>query len=76
MQQYTPQYIDQMRTKGVSDDEIAKTQKEMDQMAEMYKNFFVRFGMTLMEILPVGIVVTLISAGLLRRKELLPAEPA
>ena len=76
MQQYTAQYIDQMRTKGVSDDEIAKTQKEMDQMAEMYKNFFFRFGMTLMEILPVGIVVTLISAGLLRRKELLPAEPA
>ena len=76
MQQYTAQYIEQMKAKGASDDEIAKTQKEMDQMAEMYKNFFVRFGMTLMEILPVGIVVTLISAGLLRRKELLPAEPA
>ena len=76
MQQYTAQYIDQMRTKGMSDDEIAKTQKEMDKFAEQYKNFLVRFGMTLMEIVPVGIVVTLISAGLLRRKELLPAEPA
>ena len=76
MQQYTVQYIDEMRTKGSSEDEIAKTQKEMDQFAEQYKNFFVRFGMTLMEIMPVGIVVTLISAGLLRRKELLPAEPA
>ena len=73
MQQYTAQYIDQMRAKGSSDDEIAKTQKEMDDFGELYKNFFVRFGMTLMEILPVGIVVTLISAGLLRRKELLPA---
>lgn len=73
MQQYTAQYIEQMRAKGSSEDEIARTQKEMDQMGEMYKNFFVRFGMTLMEILPVGIVVTLISAGLLRRKELLPA---
>ena len=76
MQQYTAQYIDQMRAKGSSDAEIAKTQKEMDQFAEQYKNFFVRFGMTLMEIMPVGIVVTLISAGLLRRKELLPVEPA
>ena len=73
MQQYTAQYIEQMRAKGSSEDEIVKTQKEMDQFAEQYKNFFVRFGMTLMEIMPVGIVVTLISAGLLRRKELLPA---
>ena len=73
MQQYTAQYIDQMRAKGSSDNEIAKTQREMDDFGELYKDFFVRFGMTLMEILPVGIVVTLISAGLLRRKELLPA---
>ena len=73
MQQYTAQYIEQMRAKGSSDAEIAETQKQMDQFAEQYKNFFVRFGMTLMEIVPVGIVVTLISAGLLRRKELLPA---
>ena len=73
MQQYTAQYIDQMRAKGSSDNEIAKTQKEMDDFGELYKNFFVRFGMTLIEILPVGIVVTLISAALLRRKELLPA---
>ena len=73
MQQYTAQYIDQMRAKGSSDNEIAKTQKEMDDFGELYKNFFVRFGMTLIEILPVGIAVTLISAGLLRRKELLPA---
>ena len=76
MQQYTAQYIEQMRTKGEPEAAIAETQKQMDQFAEQYKNFFVRFGMTLMEILPVGIVVTLISAGLLRRKELLPAEPA
>ena len=73
MQQYTAQYIDQMRAKGSSDNEIAETQKEMGDFGELYKNFFVRFGMTLIEILPVGIVVTLISAGLLRRKELLPA---
>ena len=76
MQQYTAQYIDQMRAKGSSDAEIAETQKQMDQFAEQYKNFFVRFGMTLMEILPVGIVVTLISAALLRKSTMLPAEPA
>ena len=76
MQQYTAQYIEQMKAKGASDAEIADTQKQMDQFAEQYKNFFVRFGMTLMEILPVGIVVTLISAALLRKPTMLPAEPA
>ena len=76
MRQYSASYIDKMRAKGASDAEIADTQKQMDQFAELYKNFFVRFGMTLMEILPVGIVVTLISAALLRKSTMLPAEPA
>jgi hypothetical protein len=42
---------------------------------EQYQNFFVRFAFTLMEIVPVGIIVTLISALLLRRREMLPAQP-
>ncbi|HYJ92553.1 MAG TPA: DUF4199 domain-containing protein [Pyrinomonadaceae bacterium] len=74
--QYSAQYIEKMKEKGASDAEIAKTQKEMDDLAEVYKNFFVRFGMTLMEIIPVGVIVTLVSAALLRRREVLPAEPA
>lgn len=74
IEQYSVQYIDDMRANGASEAEVAQTQKEMAEFAEQYKNFFVRFGMTLMEILPVGIIVTLVSAGLLRRKELLPAQ--
>jgi len=76
MAEYSAQYVEQMKEKGASDAEIAKTQKEMADFGELYKNFFVRFGMTLMEIIPVGLVVALISAALLRRRELLPAEPA
>ncbi|MFZ1700481.1 MAG: DUF4199 domain-containing protein [Pyrinomonadaceae bacterium] len=74
IEQYSVQYVEEMRSNGASDAEIAETQKQMAEFAEQYKNFFVRFGMTLMEILPVGVIVTLISAGLLRRKELLPAQ--
>lgn len=73
LQKYTEHYIDQMKKDGASDAEIEKTREEQVKFMEMYQNFFVRFAMTLMEILPVGFVVTLISAGLLRKKELLPA---
>jgi hypothetical protein len=45
----------------------------MDALWESYKNPVIRFGFTLMEIVPVGLVLTLISAGLLRKKEFLPA---
>ena len=76
MQQYSTQYIEQMRANGSTEDEVAKAQKEMDRMGEMYKNFSFRFGLTLMEILPVGVIVTIISAGLLRKREILPAETA
>ena len=76
LQKYTVHYIDGMRKDGKTDAEIEKAQTEMAQFQEMYKNFFVRFAMTLMEILPVGIVVTLISAALLRKREVLSAQPA
>jgi hypothetical protein len=55
---------------------VAKAQADMDQFMVQYQNFFVRFAFTLMEILPVGIIVTLISALLLRRREMLPISPA
>ena len=54
-----------------SQEEIDKTISEMASMQEMYKIPIIRFGMTLFEILPVGIIVTLLSAAILRRKEIL-----
>lgn len=54
-------------------DEAEAEKKQIIQNFEDYKNPVIRFGMTLMEIFPVGILITLISAGLLRKKELLPA---
>jgi len=65
--------IDKLREKGVSAAEIDKEEKKMDDFKSMYGNPAIRFGMTLMEILPVGIIITLISAAVLRKKEFLPA---
>ena len=76
LQKYTAHYLDKMKEDGASDEDIAKAKADMAQFMEQYQNFFVRFAVTLMEILPVGVIVTLISALLLRRREVLPAEPA
>jgi uncharacterized protein DUF4199 len=69
--QYTEHYIGKLKEKGTPQEEIDKTVTEMASMKEMYKNPVIRFGMTLMEILPVGIIVTLVSAAILRKKEVL-----
>ncbi len=73
IQKYNASYLDKMKASGASDADIEKQRAESQKFAEMYKNVFIRFPMTMMEILPVGVIVTLISAALLRRRELLPA---
>ena len=76
MQEYSAHYIEKMKEKGSSAEEVAAASKQMEYMGELYKNPLIRFGMTSMEILPVGILVTLISAALLRKQNVLPAQPA
>ena len=65
--------VNKMKERGASSAEIEQTVKRIDTMKRMYQNPVIRFGMTLMEILPVGIIITLISAAVLRKRELLPA---
>jgi hypothetical protein len=76
MQEYSQKYVEHMKQNGATDVQVANAQTEMDHMVELYQNFFFRFGLTIMEILPVAIVVTLVSAALLRKRELLSAELA
>ena len=71
MEEYTQHYIGKLKEKGASEEDIDKSTREMASMQEMYNNPIIRFGMTLMEILPVGIIVTLLSAAILRKKEVL-----
>ena len=73
MQKYTTYYLDKMKKNGATDAEIETARVEGEQFMELYKNFFVRFSFSLIEILPVGVIVTLVSAALLRKRELLPA---
>jgi hypothetical protein len=73
MEVYSRHQIDKMVKEGATNAEVMAASDEMKSFSEMYKNPLIRFGMTLAEILPVGIVVTLLCAALLRRRQFLPA---
>lgn len=60
--------IDELKASGASQLEIDKETAEMADFVRMYKNPFFNAMMTYLEILPVGLVVTIISSLILKRK--------
>jgi hypothetical protein len=70
---YTEHLLADMRAKGASAAELAAKAKEMADFAAMYAKPAVRIGFSISEILPVGVLVSAISAALLRRPQFLPA---
>jgi hypothetical protein len=65
---YAAHAIDKARADGDSDEEIARITVEMVKFNEMYKNPLVNIAFTFLEPLPVGLIMTLVAAGLLRRR--------
>lgn len=59
---------------GVPQAEIAKELAALEPMRAQYGNPLIRVPMTLLEIFPVGLLVALVSALLLRNPKLLPAQ--
>jgi hypothetical protein len=68
MDKFSAHEIDKLKASGASQAEIDNETKEMADFARMYKNPFFNALMTYVEILPVGLIVTLISALVLKRK--------
>jgi len=67
MDHYVQHIIEEARKGGASQAEINKQVAEMDEYRNMYKTPFGVILMTYLEPLPVGILVTLISALILKR---------
>jgi hypothetical protein len=65
---YAQSAVDQARKNGKSEAEIAKTQATMDEMTKNAGNPVWVFAMTFVEPFPVGLLIALVSAGVLRRK--------
>ncbi|MDP9198395.1 MAG: DUF4199 domain-containing protein [Pseudomonadota bacterium] len=72
---YSSAAIEAARAKGASAAELQALAAKMDEFREQYANPFFRLPVTFIEIFPVGLVVSLISAALLRNSRLLPARP-
>lgn len=65
-------YLEKMKSETSNEMELKAAIEQIESLKEWYKNPVFRFGMTVAEILPVGIIITLISSLLLRKKEILP----
>jgi hypothetical protein len=70
---YASAMIAQKKAAGVSGAALAKFVDEMNAFKVAYANPLYRWPMTFAEIFPVGVLVSLISAGLLRFSRFLPA---
>lgn len=73
---YARSMIAQKKASGVTGAALAKFAAEMEQFKVQYANPFYRLPMTFIEIFPVGALVSLVSAGLLRFSTFLPARGA
>ncbi len=73
MDQYIASVIASEEAKGVTGAEMDALVAELDGQRQMYRNPFFRLGITFLEIFPVGLVIALISAAILRKSEVLPA---
>jgi hypothetical protein len=70
---YADMLIDEQRAKGVSGEALARFVAEMEAFKLQYADPLFRLPMTFLEIFPVGVLVSLVSAALLRNPRFLPA---
>ncbi len=73
MDNYIAQTIEARRADGVSGPELEAQIAQLNQIGEAYENPLFRLPMTFAEIFPVGLVIALISAAVLRNPKVLPA---
>lgn len=68
LDQYSAHAIAKMRAAGESEAAIQAATAQMNDFAKLYANPLFNVGITFLEVFPVGLIMTLVSAGILRRK--------
>ena len=72
MTKYQAHMLDKARANGENAEAIARKKAEMDKFAELYRNPAINAAITFLEPLPVALIVTLVSAGVLSRRKKAP----
>lgn len=72
MENYVEKTIAAKEAAGLAGEALAQEAEKLHAMAESYKNPVYRTGITFLEIFPVGLVIALISAALLRNPRVFP----
>jgi hypothetical protein len=67
-EKYTEYEMGNMRSHGATEAEISMKQAELAEFGRMYSNPLANFLLTYIEILPVGLLISLIAALILKRK--------
>jgi hypothetical protein len=67
-EKYTAYMVEKARAAGASQQTIAATVQDMKNMKAMLDNPLINAAMTFIEPFPVGLVITLVSAAILRKK--------
>ncbi len=73
MDNYVAQMIEAKRAAGVTGAEFDAYAAQLEEMRVSYQNPLFRVPMTFIEIFPVGLIIALISAAILRNPKILPA---
>lgn len=68
MDQYATSYLEDLNNKGATEEEIEEGRILMDGYKVMYKNPWKKIGITFLEIFPVGLLVSLLAAAILKKK--------
>ena len=67
-EKYTAYAVEKAKKSGATEQQVAAQAKEITEMMALYKNPLVNIAITFLEPLPVGLLFTLVSAGVLSRK--------
>lgn len=70
---YTKMTIEAARAKGASPEELDQVAQQAASFVRMYRNPLFRLPITFVEMFPVGVLISLVSAAVLRNSRVLPA---
>lgn len=65
---YSAHYLERQRESGATAEELEATRQQMERFKELYRNPLFNIAITFLEPLPIGVLASLVSAGVLRRR--------